>query len=825
MNETSVKKEPILRWSIGTKLIIAFLALAVIPMSVTAYYNLTQGRKEVAKVAKENLIGLSRSTAYRIGQLLVENQRTSATLAGEPLVAQFLAASEEERQALTPQIYQILKNFADTHPDYDAPGLLDVNGIVIASLADILVGKDRSFRDYFQASIKGKPFISGMLVGRATGRPGVFLTNPVITTQGKIVGIDIVWLKGDTIWRIIDDVTVGKKGIAHLIDQDGVIIAHPNRDLLYHSLGKLTPEATAIISRTIRFGTIKGTKTPVVPESLGMDEMANKLMSAQGSGTYRYYSPLDHRKHVVGYTRMEAHPWTVVVDLPEGQFLAPLQRLRTVTWASVGLVAAITLFISIMLVRGIVRPIRRLTDVAIAVEKDHSFEPSDIEDVTSGRDEIALMGQVFSVMVLSLRKELAERKQAEEELTKSLQRERFWADIVRNASVGVAIGYPDGHLGMSNVAYQKITCYSEKELQTLDWNNILTPPEWEESETAKLQELHRTKKSVQYEKEYIRKNGSRVPVELLVHPRFDSDGNVECYFAFVIDITDRKQAEEELKKHRDHLEELVKERTGELDKRISEVEQLNSAMVNLLEDLRVSNDMLEMTAHQLQEANKERESFSYSVSHDLRAPLRAIDGFSQILVEDYGDKLDENGQHQVDVIQGSARQMGQLIDDLLTFSRMGRKGMSMSEIDMGALVGEVFEQLQLGEAERTARLNIDTLPPAPGDRAMIREVLVNFLSNAMKFTRPGKLPVIEVTGRVDENENVYSVKDKGVGFDMKYADKLFQVFQRLHSAEEYEGTGIGLALVQRIIRRHGGRVWAEGKVNKGATFYFSLPRS
>jgi len=289
------------------------------------------------------------------------------------------------------------------------------------------------------------------------------------------------------------------------------------------------------------------------------------------------------------------------------------------------------------------------------------------------------------------------------------------------------------------------------------------------------------------------------------------------------EMIQRWQVEEELKKHREQLEELIQERTAELDKRISEVEQLNSAMVNLLADLRVSNENLELTTRQLSDANKELESFSYSVSHDLRAPLRAIDGFSQMLVEDHGDKLDEGAQHHLDVIQNSARQMGQLIDDLLAFSRLGRKGMSMSEIDMGVLAQEVFEQLQLGETERTARLNIDTLPPANGDRAMIQEVLVNFLSNAMKFTRPGKAPVIEVTGTVDENETVYSVKDKGVGFDMKYADKLFQVFQRLHSAEEFEGTGIGLALVQRIIHRHGGRVWAEGKVNKGATFYFSLP--
>ena len=354
----------------------------------------------------------------------MEHQRASATLAGQPSVILFLATSEEERQALSPRAYQTLQNFADTHLDYDAPGLLDRNGIVVASLEELLLGKDRSFRDYFQASIQGQPYVSDMLVGRATGRPGVFLTNPVVTAEGKIVGIDIVWLKGDVIWGIIDDVVVGEEGMAYLVDQDGVIIAHPNRDLLYHSLGELTPEAVAMISSTIRFGTVEGTDTPLIPESLGMDDLAAELVLAQGSGTYRYDSPLDHRAHVIGYTRLEAHPWTVVVDLPEAQFLAPLQRLGTVAWGSVGVVAAITLIVSILLVRGITHPIRRLTDAAIAVERDQPFEPADIEDVTSGRDEIAHLGRVFSGMVLALQQELTERKRAEEELQHTLEKLR-----------------------------------------------------------------------------------------------------------------------------------------------------------------------------------------------------------------------------------------------------------------------------------------------------------------------------------------------------------------------------------------------------------------
>jgi len=290
------------------------------------------------------------------------------------------------------------------------------------------------------------------------------------------------------------------------------------------------------------------------------------------------------------------------------------------------------------------------------------------------------------------------------------------------------------------------------------------------------------------------------------------------------EIEKHKRTEEELEKHRDHMGEMVKERTAELDKRISEGKQLNKAMVNLLEDLRTANETLEETTRQLEDANKELESFSYSVSHDLRAPLRAIDGFARMLEEDYGDRLDREGQRQLDVIQKSTQEMGQLIEDLLAFSRLSRKAMNMSDINMVQLAEEVFEQLRRNAPGQGARLNIRVLPPAHGDRAMIHSVFTNLLSNALKFTEPVAAAAIEVSGTVEGDECIWSVKDNGVGFDMKYADKLFQVFQRLHSTKEIEGTGVGLALVQRIISRHGGRVWAEGKVNEGATFYFSLPR-
>lgn len=231
----------------------------------------------------------------------------------------------------------------------------------------------------------------------------------------------------------------------------------------------------------------------------------------------------------------------------------------------------------------------------------------------------------------------------------------------------------------------------------------------------------------------------------------------------------------------------------------------------------------ELTA-QLEAGNKELEAFSYSISHDLQAPLRAIDGFSRALLEDYPDQLDAEGRRLLNIIRKNAQHMAQMIGGLVTFSRLGRQEMSLSDINMENLAKGVFEELMPKERKRAVQLILEKLPTARGDLVMIRQVFAHLLSNAIKFSRSKETTVIEISGRDAEGEKIYSVKDNGVGFDAKYAHKLFGMFQRLHTTDEFEGTGIGLALVQRIIHCHGGRVWAEGQVNQGATFFFTLPR-
>jgi light-regulated signal transduction histidine kinase (bacteriophytochrome) len=275
----------------------------------------------------------------------------------------------------------------------------------------------------------------------------------------------------------------------------------------------------------------------------------------------------------------------------------------------------------------------------------------------------------------------------------------------------------------------------------------------------------------------VRKDGSILPVLLSATAITDRQGRYLVSRSMITDLTDRKRAEQAIRK----------------------------------------------SQAQLEAANKELEAFAYSVSHDLRAPLRAIDGFSRILAEEYQDRLDAEGLRLLAVVRTNTQKMDQLITDLLDLSRLTRNQMQFSRIDMTALASTIYQEIAVPETQQKFAFSVKSLPDAYGDAMLMRQVWSNLLANAIKYTLPSNKRIIEVGGYRESDTNVYYVKDSGVGFNQEYTHKLFGVFQRLHSADEFDGTGVGLAIVQRIIHRHGGSVWAEGQNNQGATFYFSLP--
>ena len=272
----------------------------------------------------------------------------------------------------------------------------------------------------------------------------------------------------------------------------------------------------------------------------------------------------------------------------------------------------------------------------------------------------------------------------------------------------------------------------------------------------------------------------------------------------------------------EELEQRVAQRTAALEAKMEELKDFRRALLNIVQELNSKTEELTLSSAKLEATNKELEAFSYSISHDLRAPLRALDGFAGILLEDYEASLDDEGKRLLRVITDNAKKMGVLIDDLLRFSRLGRQEIKLSLVNMYDLAKSVYLELASGPDQEMVDFRLMKIPDILSDPSIIRQVWVNLISNALKFSSKMADRVIEIGSKTEGAEIIYYVKDNGAGFDMAYSNKLFGVFQRLHRSNDYDGTGVGLAIVQRIVTRLNGRVWAESKINEGATFYFAF---
>ncbi len=388
---------------------------------------------------------------------------------------------------------------------------------------------------------------------------------------------------------------------------------------------------------------------------------------------------------------------------------------------------------------------------------------------------------------ITIRSDITERKLAEKALRESEERVRLATEA---ASIGVWERDPKSNLlrwDARMFAIYGMAATPEGLVSYEDWQARVLPADLAMQE-ARLQHTLATCGQDQREFHIVRASDHAVRVIQAAERVIPgANGEAARIVGVNLDITERKQSEEEIC-------------------------ELNAD--------------LQRHAVELTESNKELEAFSYSVSHDLRAPLRAVDGFSRIVLAEYAPNLDDEGRRMLGVIRSEAQRMGRLIDDLLAFSRLGRQSMESALIEMEGMARAVFDELATQEPHQRLRLRLDLhpLPPARGSDAMIRQVWVNLIGNAIKFTKEREVAEVEI-GTWDGGSGglIYYIKDNGIGFDMSYVDKLFGVFQRLHSQEEFPGTGVGLALVQRIVKRHGGRVWAEGQVGQGATFYFTLP--
>jgi len=391
------------------------------------------------------------------------------------------------------------------------------------------------------------------------------------------------------------------------------------------------------------------------------------------------------------------------------------------------------------------------------------------------------------LLVLSAIVDITERKRANEALRTS---EEMFRSAFDRTNVGMVLTEVDSHRFIqANAAFARMFGYAESEIPSLSMPDITHPEDLAESLARRQPLLAGERDFFEIEKRYLHKDGSVIWGLTNVSLVRDRTGQPLMYVGQVQDISERKRAVNEVHRLNAELEERVRMRTAELEA-----------------------------------ANRELESFSYSVSHDLRAPLRAIDGFSRILLQEFAEALPADAQEYLRDVRASTQQMGELVDDLLAFSRLSRQPLEQQVVSPERIVRRCLEEMDGEHEGRQVEVRVGELSSCLADPALLKQVWMNLLSNALKYTGRRPTAVIEVGSQIADGSGrpTYFVKDNGVGFDMRYADKLFGVFQRLHRAEDYGGTGVGLAIVQRIVHRHGGRVWAEAQPDQGATFYFTL---
>ncbi|MGL5925243.1 ATP-binding protein [Chroococcidiopsis sp.] len=629
---------------------------------------------------------------------------------------------------------------------------------------------------YKEAVQKGKAAWSPVYIWFNQKEMAIDAVLPVYDQNRNLLGVLDTPLKLSRISDYLQHISISRSGQIFILDRFGLLVA---------SSDSYQPFSIAQGGKLQRLKASES-KNPLVRSTARyLTTNSNKLINIARPQQLEFSQ--DRQRYFV-----DVHPfrdswgidWLIVAVIPEADFMEDIYATTRTTVLLCVMALLVAVIIGIFTTRWIAKPIQRLN--ASAKHIANGEWDKTVEEL--GRsDEIGELAKSFNSMAVKLQKSFAEMQDLNAALSAS---ERQLYQFLEAVPVGIIVHDPTGKISYANQTAQHllgkiISDATSEQLVTLYQVYRGDRP----YPTEELPVMRALKgETVTVDDLSLHRDGKVIHLEVRSTPIRDDRGNIVYAILAFADISDRRRAEQEIRELNQSLERRVSDRTAELEA-----------------------------------VNKELEAFSYSVSHDLRAPLRQIDGFSQILLSRYTDKLDDRGKDYLQRIHGNTKQMGELIDGLLALSRVNRSELQRTEVNLSELATEIAAKLEETQPERQIEWAIAPEIIVSGDARLLGVLLENLLNNAWKYTANQTQPRIEFsTLRQENGQVVYFVCDNGAGFNMNYASKLFVAFGRLHSPAEFPGTGIGLATVQRIVHRHGGQIWAEGKVGKGATFYFTL---
>lgn len=840
--------------SIRISLTLWFFFVALIPLSVVIFVIYIDMVESIKNEAFSNLIGIRDLKVMQLKHWIEERRSDISVLASKPELKRFddFTGMEESDRQVFLEYKNILRESINSrrinYRGYSELFFISAyTGKVVVASSEEFEGEDQSENTAFITPMRTRNvFISDIHYSKEIDTVSLAFSSPVFSAdnEDEITGVVVAMidLHQSLYTLLLDRSGMGNTGETLIVNKDVV------------ALNELRWQKNAPLN-------LKINTKPAVLASRGKSGIVE-------TEDYR------GKKVLAAYTYIPDTSWGFVAKQYLDEIYEPVKRLLhtclIIYFVSIVAVYLIAMFVA----RGIAEPIRSFVSTAEKLKKGDLSVRSTIERA----DEVGILSSALNDMTAALDSRIKAQANTSEIINiviKEEKPEKFGNNVLQKIMDLTSSELGSFYVLDANTSrfVPVASCGIQKDLlEPIDYTKL-------EGKLVRETELGRTNHIKDITVETFRGfkvlAGETLPKEIITISLVTKGktngmfflGTTNCYTPDQLEIIDNllsslstglsslltndmtkkmaanlkeancdlKLSKNELQQKSDVLEEQnvelasqkrqVEERTQDLKLRVYESEQLNKAMVNLLEDLQEYQTQLESTSKKLAYSNKELEGFSYSVSHDLRAPLRHMSGFVDLLQKQAGDSFDDKSNRYIVIIKESATKMGQLIDDLLHYSRTGRAEMAKTMVNNDGLVQEVVSELESHEKDLQIEWIVEPLPQIPADHALLRVVWTNLLTNAIKFSAKKEKVRIEIGSRPGENDEiVFYVKDNGAGFDMKYKDKLFGVFQRLHRDSEFKGTGIGLATVQRILYRHGGRVWAEGVVGEGATLFFALPK-